>query len=159
MVKIKMDLFVKKYQPERYDLWRLGLEDSYPLNSINQSDLINENNKRTCSYQDFNLRKKSFDLFNHKQIEVYLHNVFDKYLQNKNLDNSENFDLYSCLNDMLKVTIVKSEFKSLKELSSIIVNSLIKNNNSELLLKEMSINPQISNKIIKDIECENGKFR
>lgn len=154
-----MDLFVKKYQPERYDLWRLGLEDSYPLNSINQSDLINENNKRTCSYQDFNLRKKSFDLFNHKQIEVYLHNVFDKYLQNKNLDNSENFDLYSCLNDMLKVTIVKSEFKSLKELSSIIVNSLIKNNNSELLLKEMSINPQISNKIIKDIECENGKFR
>jgi hypothetical protein len=159
MVKIKMDLFVKKYQPERYDLWRLGLEDSYPLNSINQSDLINENNKRTCSYQDFNLRKKSFDLFNHKQIEVYLHNVFDKYLQNKNLDNSENFDLYSCLNDMLKVTIVKSEFKSLKELSSIIVNSLIKNNNSELLLKEISINPQISNKIIKDIECENGKFR
>ena len=154
-----MDLFVKKYQPERYDLWRLGLEDSYPLNSINQSDLINENNKRTCSYQDFNLRKKSFDLFNHKQIEVYLHSVFDKYLQNKNLDNSENFDLYSCLNDMLKVTIVKSEFKSLKELSSIIVNSLIKNNNSELLLKEMSINPQISNKIIKDIECENGKFR
>jgi hypothetical protein len=158
MVKIKMDLFVKKYQPERYDLWRLGLEDSYPLNSINQSDLINENNKRTCSYQDFNLRKKSFDLFNHKQIEVYLHNVFDKYLPNKNLDNSENFDLTSCLNDMLKVTIVKSEFKSLKELSSIIVNRLIKNNNSELLLKEMSINPQISNKIIKDIECENGKL-
>lgn len=28
MVKIKMDLFVKKYQPDRYDLWKLGLDDA-----------------------------------------------------------------------------------------------------------------------------------
>lgn len=42
MVKIKMDIFVKKYQPERYDLWRLGLEDT-----INQSQSLY---KRSCSF-------------------------------------------------------------------------------------------------------------
>ena len=28
MVKIKMDIFVKKYQPELYDFWRLGIDNS-----------------------------------------------------------------------------------------------------------------------------------
>lgn len=28
MVKIKMDIFVKKYQPDKYDLWIMGLENS-----------------------------------------------------------------------------------------------------------------------------------
>ena len=31
MVKIKMDVFVKKYQPDVYELWRMGMDTSAPL--------------------------------------------------------------------------------------------------------------------------------
>jgi hypothetical protein len=36
MVKIKMDAFVKKYQPELYDFWRLGIDNSL-IESVDNS--------------------------------------------------------------------------------------------------------------------------
>jgi hypothetical protein len=34
MVKIRMDIFVKKYQPEKYEFWRLGLDDNKVVHKV-----------------------------------------------------------------------------------------------------------------------------
>ena len=149
MVKIKMDIFVKKYQPERYDLWRLGLEDTY--------EELNENNKRP--YGDSFLISSNKKLPNNYSLETYLNQIYNSYLRiNRKIDlnstqlnhqlviasdtaksilthtlrnaNNTNIDLVKYLISF-DHSSHKSKVKSLKEQSSHYVNKLLNLNESD----------------------------
>lgn len=144
-----MDIFVKKYQPERYDLWRLGLEDTY--------EELNENNKRP--YGDSFLISSNKKLPNNYSLETYLNKIYNSYLRinrkidlnstqlnhqlviasdtaksilTHNLRNTNNTNI-----DLVKYLISfdhsshKSKVKSLKEQSSHYVNKLLNLNESD----------------------------
>lgn len=69
MVKIKMDIFVKKYQPEQYELWRMGRKDS-----IVWDDESDHENK-----EDNDLDAASSSDLKHK-VSAYVHACTDRYL-------------------------------------------------------------------------------
>ena len=60
MVKIKMDIFVKKYQSEKYDLWIMGLENSpHPEDHVHHvtRQQSNNNNKNDHSYAEHSMKQ------------------------------------------------------------------------------------------------------
>lgn len=177
-----MDIFVKKYQPEIYDLWRLGLENSY--------EDLNENNKRSCVdiFQGSPLKRKSS-----YSIESYLNVIFNSYLKppcknissaklnhqlmfasqtkQKFLNNTNNLKLVKRLSD---VPFETTHIKTLKELCSYTVNKLLtlyesdskRNISTEALVKTESYfddtnspvsSISFSNKLeLQNQACENG---
>ena len=78
-----MDIFVKKYQPERYDLWRLGLEDSYPSSQNNSSLSTPKRSRLLSSNSIFNSPAKApltqLELETKLSIESYLHSFLKYY--------------------------------------------------------------------------------
>jgi hypothetical protein len=125
MVKIKMDIFVKKYQPELYDFWRLGIDNTC-IESIDNSSrrrqMAANNSSNTVlaaspQQPPFSrppqLKVQRYQ--NHQQLQSYLSKIADHYsyimmddLLENNSIKSLDLSVFSILPDYLAYSLSRS---------------------------------------------------